>query len=56
MLPTNDNAPLTSRPAHLVPIVGFVGDHGQVVITDPRWRPTSPAEVQALFPNETREA
>lgn len=57
--PDNDNRPPRARmPIRGVPIIGFVGDDGQVTITDPTWRPVPQAAAGALlpFPNDPREA
>lgn len=52
----NDNtSSLAKPPARMVPIVGFVSDE-VVTITHPMARATPRYDVQALFPNETREA
>lgn len=51
----NDNRPALAR--H-VPIVGVVGDLGQVTITDPAWRAAwaRPASEPIAFPSDPREA
>lgn len=48
----NDNNP----PGRLVPIVGLVAEDGVIIITDPTWRADAGPDLQALFPNEVREA